>query len=832
MLSYSHVFNSRALSCVHLLYHSILHPCSRTMSSAKQRQKTAIDSLACKIEVGDKVYRRFDSHELGKHDKEQWIHGKVTASKLPNARAPKKSSTWWTLSFDLPARRPLMCKADEVVAMKIAAENYRHKKTALLQHVGKDVAVCWSQEDQDLSFGDWASELRIAVVSKFIVQTQQFMLRFKCGYEKIVGADELMTLFEDSESFVNATKVKIVNSLRLAKNEWKTNGTEKEQSMLAASLAVPLLQAGTSDQLRETVVKDNQLKLAKQRQSVLDMQQLEASAARQLQENVLSRLQREQDEAAEKVRQQIQIQKCAKEAENGATVTAQTTEGDEIARERMLFKIAQEQASARIAEARNIMEENAQARKIVEENAQTLQNAAKAAEEEANVAAQQQRLEEDARTNANQEAERLAHAQALLKLKEANEMAEKDAELRKIREEHEQVLKEAREAAEKEANIAAQLQQQLEEDARTKARQEAEQVAHAKAAQLEANLVAKQQQLEEDARAKAKHEADVVAHEQAMLKQREDKEQAQKDAETRKIREEQEQTLTAAREAAQLEALLVARQQQLKEDARAKAKQESEQLAHEQAMRKLKEDKEQAQKEAALQKIREEEELARQEATAAAQAEAIVLAQQKQLEVEKEQARLQQEVEHEAHLKAMQKRWDDNRLAVDDAVKAAEMEAALTAQNTPTEPGSGDPLLPGSPGDVNDTEMDGEEEGLGNDTTPHARGTDNKIGAYAPEQQRAFEEWQRRDTFATNQRAARFNEHCKDFGLGRDATTWYRGKEVPDTARKTPNISEGADAPMAASSPAPPGAPEQLMAMFQGFFQQQQQQLQEMQFQQ
>jgi hypothetical protein len=231
-------------------------------------------------------------------------------------------------------------------------------------------------------------------------------------------------------------------------------------------------------------------------------------------------------------------------------------------------------------------------------------------------------------------------------------------------------------------------------------------------------------------------------------------------------------------------------------------------------MLKLKEDKEQAQKEAEQQKIREEEEQARKDATV------------------KEQARLQQEVAHEDHLKAMQKRWDDNRQAVNNAVKAAEMDAALTSQSTHKVPESEDLLQPGSPGDVNDTEMDGEEEGLGNDTTPHARGTDNKIGVYAPEQQRAFEEWQRRDDFEVKQRAARFAANSKALGLGRDATTWYRGREVPDTARKTPNIFEGADAPMAASSPAPPGAPEQLMAMFQGFFQQQQQQLQEMQFQQ
>jgi hypothetical protein len=117
------------------------------MASAKQRQQNALDSLVASIEVGDRVYRRFESHELGKHDRDQWIHGRVTASKMPNARATKKNATWWTLSFDLPAKRPLMCKADEVVSMKIAAENYLHKKTALLQHVGKDLMLRWTQED-------------------------------------------------------------------------------------------------------------------------------------------------------------------------------------------------------------------------------------------------------------------------------------------------------------------------------------------------------------------------------------------------------------------------------------------------------------------------------------------------------------------------------------------------------------------------------------------------------------------------------------------------------------------------------------------------------------
>ncbi len=102
------------------------------MAALTPRQQHAINAQTSSIEVGDKVYRRFESHELGPKIKDQWIHGKVVASKMHKGRGTKNGTCWWTLNFDHPAKRPLMCKEDEVVLMKVAAENYRRQKTGLL----------------------------------------------------------------------------------------------------------------------------------------------------------------------------------------------------------------------------------------------------------------------------------------------------------------------------------------------------------------------------------------------------------------------------------------------------------------------------------------------------------------------------------------------------------------------------------------------------------------------------------------------------------------------------------------------------------------------------
>ena len=97
--------------------------------------------MAGSIEVGNKGYRFFGSHELGPKDKDQWIHGKVVSCKMMKGRGQKNGTAWWSLSFDLPAKKPLMCKEDEVIVMKVAADNYRNQKLALQQHVNKEIVL-------------------------------------------------------------------------------------------------------------------------------------------------------------------------------------------------------------------------------------------------------------------------------------------------------------------------------------------------------------------------------------------------------------------------------------------------------------------------------------------------------------------------------------------------------------------------------------------------------------------------------------------------------------------------------------------------------------------
>ncbi len=74
------------------------------------------------------MYRLFRVHELGPKMKEQWIHGKVTSSKMQATKGPRKNLKWWTINFELPATKGIICGTQEVAVMKQAADDYREKK--------------------------------------------------------------------------------------------------------------------------------------------------------------------------------------------------------------------------------------------------------------------------------------------------------------------------------------------------------------------------------------------------------------------------------------------------------------------------------------------------------------------------------------------------------------------------------------------------------------------------------------------------------------------------------------------------------------------------------
>jgi chemotaxis protein histidine kinase CheA len=207
------------------------------------------------VSVGDKVARFFSSHELDRGMPPQWIHGKVSGFKVAGKRGNKASTTWWTLSFEPPAVKPLCCNTEEVVLMLHAAEEFRLKRHALEKQLGKHLVVTWSAEDSALSITDWENDLRICVLQKYIPRTQQFVLQFKCGYVKIVDGNVVVQLVDDSEAFYAATKAKTKRSVDKATREWKITEDEPGPTHVVFDAQSSSNVQGVEDSIRLALAK-------------------------------------------------------------------------------------------------------------------------------------------------------------------------------------------------------------------------------------------------------------------------------------------------------------------------------------------------------------------------------------------------------------------------------------------------------------------------------------------------------------------------------------------------------------------------------------------------
>ncbi len=112
--------------------------------------------------------------------------------------------------------------------MKQAEATQRERKGRLEQLVGTQLIVKWTLEDQDLSLSDLSLRLplRICKATKFIAATHQFVLRFKCEYEKIVEEEELFALLKACTATKERAKVRRYTQLHIrdAESEWE-NGT-------------------------------------------------------------------------------------------------------------------------------------------------------------------------------------------------------------------------------------------------------------------------------------------------------------------------------------------------------------------------------------------------------------------------------------------------------------------------------------------------------------------------------------------------------------------------------------------------------------------------------
>jgi hypothetical protein len=173
------------------------------------------------IQVGDEVARLFPSHELKGGLPEQWINGKVSGTKFnPKKGQRMQQPTWWSVTFDPPASNLLCCNSEEVEQMRQQWEALRVKKATLQEQVGQQLTVEWTDEDSDLSLSDWDGHLRVCVITKYLAGQEQFVLRFKCGYQKVVEAKTLVQLVADSDGYIASKKHKIKKSLAAANKEW------------------------------------------------------------------------------------------------------------------------------------------------------------------------------------------------------------------------------------------------------------------------------------------------------------------------------------------------------------------------------------------------------------------------------------------------------------------------------------------------------------------------------------------------------------------------------------------------------------------------------------
>ena len=249
------------------------------------------------VSVGAKVARYFASHELASGNHPQWIHGKVSGFKLVGAggkKGSKTNTTWWTLLFETPATKALSCNTEEVVLMLQAAHEFRLKRYALEQNMGKHMLVLWREEDSDLSLTEWGNEFRVCKLAKYLSRTQQFVLSFKCGYTKIVDANAVVQLFDESESLYASTKIKTKRSVALATQEWDSRGEKNlddtrvlmdvasESKVQKVNEAVRKALAQRLEDTRENETNAKRVlaeQYEKQRVNVLQMQKDEAVAA-------------------------------------------------------------------------------------------------------------------------------------------------------------------------------------------------------------------------------------------------------------------------------------------------------------------------------------------------------------------------------------------------------------------------------------------------------------------------------------------------------------------------------------------------------------------------
>jgi hypothetical protein len=95
----------------------------------------------------------------------------------------------------------------------------RYVLVASRLQVGKELTVEWTSKDERACANGSNLKLRNFYLMKFIPKSHMFMLRYRCGFEKIVDATSLVLLIEESIVHVGSNKKKMRNLVSLAEAE-------------------------------------------------------------------------------------------------------------------------------------------------------------------------------------------------------------------------------------------------------------------------------------------------------------------------------------------------------------------------------------------------------------------------------------------------------------------------------------------------------------------------------------------------------------------------------------------------------------------------------------
>ncbi len=185
------------------------------MANAWSKKRPVLKDVFHSLAIGCEVRRKFSAHELGTGSNgPQWIDGVVHGSQSGGGKGKKQKEKWWRVNFNPPARDGLLCSTADLGEMRISWLEYRDKYSRLRMEIGKELTVQWTAMDETTCLQGSKMTLRNCTILMFLPAVNKYVLRYRCGHEKMVSEEELVHLVGESDFHKGATRRTIEGATR------------------------------------------------------------------------------------------------------------------------------------------------------------------------------------------------------------------------------------------------------------------------------------------------------------------------------------------------------------------------------------------------------------------------------------------------------------------------------------------------------------------------------------------------------------------------------------------------------------------------------------------